>query len=260
MRSPKSTVSFFFAILLPGLALCNLDTPVLGNWAFEDCILAQFSMNITIYDNPKNLNETKVIVVPATATVDTKQSTCGNPEKNEDQILGLTWKDTKFDSEVSLEQNILITFRRNLNSSYYGVERFFGRFVVETWKVNGTDYNKTIEVDSLDVKNLLFHTPLDRSFTCKTWGTTKLQTKATFKPKPQTPVLLANSTVQTSMLKFDAFRVTGHKPPTGFRTPLDCEYEPNDIVPIAVGVALAVLVIVVLIAYIVGRRRNQQRG
>lgn len=44
------------------------------------------------------------------------------------------------------------------------------------------------------------------------------------------------------------------------QTPLDCEYEPNDIVPIAVGVALAVLVIVVLIAYVIGRRRNRQRG
>ena len=45
-----------------------------------------------------------------------------------------------------------------------------------------------------------------------------------------------------------------------FQTPLDCTYVPNDIVPIAVGVALAVLVIVVLIAYMVGRRRNRQNG
>ena len=41
---------------------------------------------------------------------------------------------------------------------------------------------------------------------------------------------------------------------------MDCDYKPNDIVPIAVGVALAVLVIVVLIAYLVGRRRHRQRG
>ena len=41
---------------------------------------------------------------------------------------------------------------------------------------------------------------------------------------------------------------------------MDCLYEPNDVVPIAVGVALAVLIVVVLVAYIVGRRRNQARG
>jgi len=41
---------------------------------------------------------------------------------------------------------------------------------------------------------------------------------------------------------------------------MDCDYVPNDIVPIAVGVALAVLVVVVLVAYLVGRKRHRQRG
>jgi hypothetical protein len=34
----------------------------------------------------------------------------------------------------------------------------------------------------------------------------------------------------------------------------------SDIVPIAVGCALAALVIVVLVAYLIGRRRARQRG
>lgn len=34
----------------------------------------------------------------------------------------------------------------------------------------------------------------------------------------------------------------------------------NDIVPIAVGCALAALVVIVLIAYVIGRRRNRARG
>ncbi|GIX75526.1 hypothetical protein CEXT_330101 [Caerostris extrusa] len=34
----------------------------------------------------------------------------------------------------------------------------------------------------------------------------------------------------------------------------------NDIVPIAVGIALLALVVVVLIAYFVGRRRSRQKG
>ncbi|GBN81130.1 hypothetical protein AVEN_191490-1, partial [Araneus ventricosus] len=34
----------------------------------------------------------------------------------------------------------------------------------------------------------------------------------------------------------------------------------NDMVPIAVGIALLVLVVVVLVAYFVGRRRSRQKG
>ena len=35
---------------------------------------------------------------------------------------------------------------------------------------------------------------------------------------------------------------------------------PNDVVPIAVGVALALIVVGVLVAYLIGRRRHRQRG
>lgn len=40
----------------------------------------------------------------------------------------------------------------------------------------------------------------------------------------------------------------------------DADEKVSDIVPIAVGVALASLIIVVLIAYLVGRRRSRQKG
>ena len=41
---------------------------------------------------------------------------------------------------------------------------------------------------------------------------------------------------------------------------MDCDYMPNDIVPIAVGVTLALLVVFILIAYMIGRRKHRQRG
>jgi lysosomal-associated membrane protein 1/2 len=41
---------------------------------------------------------------------------------------------------------------------------------------------------------------------------------------------------------------------------MDCDYQPNDIVPVAVGVTLAALVVCVLLAYLFGRRRARQRG
>ena len=38
---------------------------------------------------------------------------------------------------------------------------------------------------------------------------------------------------------------------------MDCLYEPNDVVPVVIGVALAALIVVVLIAYAIGRRRTR---
>ena len=35
---------------------------------------------------------------------------------------------------------------------------------------------------------------------------------------------------------------------------------PNDIVPLVVGITLALLVVVVLVAYMIGRRKRRQNG
>ena len=48
--------------------------------------------------------------------------------------------------------------------------------------------------------------------------------------------------------------------PVLFQTPMDCSYRPNDVVPIIVGCALAGMVVMVLIAYMVGRSRSRARG
>ncbi len=41
---------------------------------------------------------------------------------------------------------------------------------------------------------------------------------------------------------------------------MDCKVESNDIVPLVVGVCLAALVVFVIVAYLIGRRRHRQRG
>lgn len=61
-----------------------------------------------------------------------------------------------------------------------------------------------------------------------------------------------------SHVQLEAFHT---KPTHEFSAAKDCESsETPDIVPIAVGIALAALVVVVLIAYLVARRRSQARG
>jgi len=46
----------------------------------------------------------------------------------------------------------------------------------------------------------------------------------------------------------------------GYATECDADFSNSDIVPIAVGCALAALVVIVLIAYLIGRKRSRQKG
>lgn len=61
-----------------------------------------------------------------------------------------------------------------------------------------------------------------------------------------------------SKVQFEAFK---HDNNQKFSAAKDCDSNITpDIVPIAVGISLIALIVVVLIAYIVGRRRQQARG
>lgn len=61
-----------------------------------------------------------------------------------------------------------------------------------------------------------------------------------------------------SKVQFEAFK---HDNNQKFSAAKDCDSSITpDIVPIAVGISLIALIVVVLIAYIVGRRRQQARG
>jgi len=95
-----------------------------------------------------------------------------------------------------------------------------------------------------------FATPLAMSYHCN-----KIQTLQ-FADSKDSKNYIVNATV--SHVQLEAF----HKQKTSeFATARDCEaIDTPDIVPIAVGCALAGLVIIVLIAYLIGRRRAQARG
>lgn len=67
-----------------------------------------------------------------------------------------------------------------------------------------------------------------------------------------------NGFLTVSKVQFEAFK-SGHS--QNFSAAKDCDSNITpDIVPIAVGISLIALIVVVLIAYIVGRRRQQARG
>jgi len=230
-----------------------------SQWKVGDCILADFTLDIQVHLNKTQPNATTVVHIPQDAKV-LPRSHCGTKDNPDLQVLALGWTvQPKNDTTKTLYREISISFKRNTTLGYYGVERFYGNFQMAKWEFNGTKYFSNVTVDTFDMPKLLFHTPLDQSFTCPMWGNTYLQSILHYRPAPVQPTNLPNSTVTSTILRFDAFRDEDFPFP-GFRTAMDCLYEPNDIVPIAVGIALAVLIVVVLVAYIVGRRRQQARG
>ncbi|CAM4614364.1 unnamed protein product [Leuciscus chuanchicus] len=76
--------------------------------------------------------------------------------------------------------------------------------------------------------------------------------------KEQSYNISGNLTVNTFELQVQPFAVQKNM----FGTAEDCEADEPDnfIIPIAVGVALAVLVVIVLLAYLIGRKRSQTSG
>uniref|UniRef100_A0A1A9WEQ5 Lysosome-associated membrane glycoprotein 5 n=1 Tax=Glossina brevipalpis TaxID=37001 RepID=A0A1A9WEQ5_9MUSC len=65
-------------------------------------------------------------------------------------------------------------------------------------------------------------------------------------------------TVKVHDVQMEAFR-SGNK--TGFSAARDCDStETSDVVPIAVGIALAALIMIVLVSYLCARRRSNSRG
>ena len=81
---------------------------------------------------------------------------------------------------------------------------------------NQTEYFSNVTVDTNDISSLLFHTPLDQSFTCPKWGSTNLETQLVYSTPTILPTKLSNSTVDSSTLQFDAFR-SANLPTPGFR-------------------------------------------
>lgn len=231
-----------------------------GKWVVGDCFMGEFAMTLTIDNNTTLTNQT-VYHVPPEAVADKSQKNCGN----ETNTLSLTWTEKAInDSSVTdLKRKLDITFRSHKNISMYGVSSIVATFELARFNetvVHKNQTNTTTHSSSLEQVwqgPLMFKTPLDRSFLCANIDTVSL--KASLRYDGSFRKTISNTSLTGHHVSFDAFRPKDNVP-SGFRTPMNCDYKPNDIIPIAVGVALAALVVAVLVAYMVGRRRNMQRG
>ncbi|XP_068621009.1 lysosome-associated membrane glycoprotein 1-like [Battus philenor] len=213
-----------------------LPAPTQGTWYYKDaenntCILVQFAAQLNITYNINNSSSLAYVVlnVPANATV--TDGSCNATE----QRLKLSWPETG-------ENTMLLTFTANHTTKYYAL--------------------KSLNISlTLDIVNSSLTTPLEL------WHGVEWQVPlaTSYRCKPATQLNLTAektnvaATLSISQLQEEAFR-TSHDNST-FSAALECGGgELPDAVPIAVGCALGGLVVVVLIAYLEGRRRSAARG
>jgi len=167
---------------------------------------------------------------------------CGKLE----QSIKLEW--ISADVNATAEDKNYLQFTFALNSS----KVTDGKFALESVKYmvtltnqsfpNASDPSVTYKIDNLDKDQV----PLHKSYKCLAKRIMKNEKEGAQELK------IASS-------QFEAFRnVSGDQP---FSPSEECSLDGvTDIVPIAVGASLAGLVVVVLIAYLIGRRRSRARG
>ncbi|CAH1369663.1 unnamed protein product [Tenebrio molitor] len=192
------------------------------------CLILQAALQVDLPYKVDNASKTFSIVVPPKASAG---GACGENVEN----MTLTF---------SASNAVNFNFKKNKDGKKYDLES-----VVITLNVTlpgQKDWQLFVLAHNKDE----FSTPVSNSYKCTKEQTFNLMS-----------VPSTNNTagiLRISHLQVQAFR---NETNTKFDEALDCQgSETPDVVPIAVGCALAALVIIVLVAYLIGRRRSQARG
>jgi len=262
--------SSLFVLLLSGL-MCTVCTAETGNWTVDGCISVEMAAVLDIFPDAKDVNNTKVVGVPSVATASGHCPT--EISNNQTEELALHWVDLDTKVDLPLDRYLNITFKVNETapSPYYGLFRIDGYYETRYFNKNVTDdkTNKTelkqfveyVSFTTFERNQLELQTPLNMSYMCKDIGFISMHSELHDSSEPQggSGTLLPNVTFTASGVLLNAFRPAGMSP-AQFQTALDCSARPSDVVPIIVGCALAGTVLAVLVAYMVGRRKNRAAG
>jgi lysosomal-associated membrane protein 1/2 len=136
----------------------------------------------------------------------------------------------------------------------------------QTLSLYESTYNFTMvfekDKDKFSVKDIIFEYNIPAGRGVVSSNNTILfsvKTGSSYLCKTKSDVKIDNVTISFEEIHVQAFLT---KEDTNFGSAEECDADDkvSDVVPIAVGVALAALIIIVLIAYLVGRRRSRQSG
>lgn len=168
----------------------------------------------------------------------TVSGSCGNISDTSDQYILIHWSDKNADNTLNMTFKLNHTNEFSLNKVAFNLNNAI--FPNDT---NGWNYSY------YHVGNF-FATPKHNAYHC-----TRAQILNLTNSENSTEAI---GTVSFSHTLLEAYHEGKN---TQFSTSIDCDaINTPDIVPIAVGIALIALVIIVLIAYVIGRRRSQAHG
>jgi len=214
----------------------------MGKWNVTDnsgnktYIVVQMAVQLNItYDTLKNTTQQAILNIP-------KNATAAGIFVNDTQSINIMW----LNKDNVTKNQFIIFFEKNNTANRYKINNITVSVTPTEDEFPDLKGNATIVLYNNKTE---FSTPLHKSYHCAKEQTFDLMKSGNNK---------TCGAVTLSDVQLEAFR---EKKDDVFDTAEDCEKSSSsDIVPIAVGCALVGLVAIVLIAYLVGRRRSQTRG
>nr|CAD7455819.1 unnamed protein product [Timema tahoe] len=181
-------------------------------------------------------NETKHLLIDGPKTVGNVTGNCGA----EKQIISLWWV-----TETNQTNKFALEFHKNDTTKQFWLAQINVLIVLDP-KVYPDVQNLTeLHLVSSSPE---FNTPVSMSYRCMKKQLLNLT------------MVEGNTTVATLEISNTQIEAFHDKTDTVFGVAEDCEPSSSpDVVPIAVGCALVALVAIVLVAYLIGRRRSQAR-
>ncbi|KAG5675937.1 hypothetical protein PVAND_005794 [Polypedilum vanderplanki] len=227
-RSTDLSICLFFglAILFAGVN-CEFTGWFVKSSDNKICLMVEMDIKTNItYTTKDNKTVFGEYIIPNKNTRVNDESKCTDKEDK----LSVSW----------LEGNFSMKFEQN--NGTYDLTNFVININV-TKVFNNSAANQTVLIKYVD-DGMLFKTQGNFSYHCNR--------------EQMLNNTSDNNTITISGVQFEAFRNSNTMI---FSLAKDCDSNIKpDIVPIAVGLSLIALIIIVLIAYIVGRRRQQARG
>nr|XP_036217708.1 lysosome-associated membrane glycoprotein 1 [Bactrocera oleae]XP_036217709.1 lysosome-associated membrane glycoprotein 1 [Bactrocera oleae] len=207
--------------------------PEIGMWN-SSCIIMHFAAQLNVtYETKDNKTASRLYNIPKDAKVE--DSNCANVSQN----IHIIW------GPVEAIHSMVLQFDRVNKSSEL-------KQIIITLPLTSDHFpdakdNETIQLIHTGDE---FVTPVQMSYHC-----TRAQKFNMTEVMQDTKVI---GTIMLSNVQTEAF-IMDHR--TTFSTAMDCDGPKTmDIVPIAVGIAMAALILIVLISYLCARRRSTSRG
>ncbi|XP_018783429.1 PREDICTED: lysosome-associated membrane glycoprotein 1-like [Bactrocera latifrons] len=207
--------------------------PEIGMWN-SSCIIMHFAAQLNVtYETKDNKTASRLYNIPKDAKVE--DSNCANIS----QTIHITW------GPVEAVHSMVLQF--DMVNKTSELKQIYITLPLTSDHFPDAKDNETIQLIHTGDE---FVTPVQMSYHC-----TRAQKFNMTEVMQDSKVI---GTITLSNVQTEAF-ITDHR--NTFSTAMDCDGPKTmDIVPIAVGIAMAALILIVLISYLCARRRSTSRG